>query len=194
MLFSDSRRNAFCVRTGCFLFALTMLLSCATEENSSSSKCSSSDDPTSVCYSPRGDFFLFEDLYNDGVFSKAEVKQIAHWNNTPNTSRNTGNDSETIVSAPTLDPSTERTICYDYYNDYYFKEGKADKDNGYLWEIESVKIDAFCGEFHGYYLLRFLDGRYSVFSGVKYVQVGDYLLEYPNTCGEVLRAWKPRTI
>ena len=120
MLFSDSRRNAFCVRTGCFLFAVTMLLSCATEENSSSSKCSSSDDPTSVCYSPRGDFFLFEDLYNDGVFSKAEVKQIAHWNNTPNTSRNTGNDSETIVSVPTLDPSTERTICYDYYNDYYF--------------------------------------------------------------------------
>lgn len=174
------------------ILAVSLLFGCKTVETSSSF--CEIEDPSQPCYQPHGEFFLFMDLYEEGFFSRQEVKDIAYRNNNDWLIKR-GMKEDNLPSGGTIIPrpakEIEQAICDDYYYDYITHEGKYDIEKGEVIERDSFEIASYCGEFRGYYVFRFEECRTYGFPATVDVYLEGVCIEYPYRCGEVLRAWKP---
>ena len=169
------------------------LFACSTDAKPSPSALLSSENPFST-YKPRGELFLFMDLYEEGFFSHQEVKDIAYRNNNDWLIKR-GVKEDYLPAGGTIIPrpakEIEQAICDDYYYDYITHEGKYDIEKGAVIERDSFEIASYCGEFRGYYVFRFEECRTYGFPAVVDVYLEGVCIEYQYRCGEVLRAWKP---
>lgn len=143
-------------------------------------------------YVPKGTFTNLSEVAS--LFTENELINIAYVNNRHKVYDAEGNrmtiDPSILVDVEPLDEKTELTIRKDYYNSIKDVKDKLDfihpED-----PFSDVKIVAYCGYFHDYYVLRFDDiGNY--FAVVGYEVISNFTFEYPYEGGNKVVCWKKK--
>lgn len=138
----------------------------------------------------KGEFYLLEDLYKEGVINSNDLLNIVYWNNLgevyDENNEIVDKATYTINKLEPLDEAIEKDIIENYkvvllekYQDY-----PEIKNN-----LDSLKISAYCGYYSGYYAIRFkdiLDGG----TAIEEVKIGEYTLHYPQINGEKVQLFK----
>ncbi len=141
-------------------------------------------------YVPKGAFTSLSEIAS--LFTQDELINIAYINNGHELYDANGEkmsfDESILVDVEPLDSKTELTIRKDYYNtikDTLDKEEFIHPDNPF----SDIKISAYCGYYHGYYVLRFYDIRdYAAVEGNE--MIAGIMFVYPYGGGNKLVGWK----
>lgn len=138
----------------------------------------------------KGEFYLLDDLYKEGVINSNDLLNIVYWNNLGEVydENNQLVDKSTYVvnELEPLDESIEKDIIENYKVVLLekYQDDPEIKNN-----LDSLKISAYCGYYYGYYAIRFndiLDGG----TAIEEVKIGEYTLHYPMISGEKVQLFK----
>lgn len=138
----------------------------------------------------KGEFYLLEDLYNEGIISSNDLLNIVYWNNLgevyDKNNQLVDNSKYTINELTPLDESIKKDIIENYKVVLLEKyQDISDIQNN----IDLLSISVYCGYYSGYYAIRFdelLDGG----TAIEEITIGEYTLHYPVINGEKVQLFK----
>lgn len=138
----------------------------------------------------KGEFYLLEDLYNEGIISSNDLLNIVYWNNLGEVydeNNQLVDESEYIINELTpLDDSTKNDIIENYK---VVLLEKYQDDSDFKNNIDLLNISVYCGYYSGYYAIRF-DEIFDGETAIEEVRLGEYTLHYPVINGEKVKLFK----
>ncbi len=138
-----------------------------------------------------GDFYRLDALYEQKVLSDSDLERICYFNNdgvsySRDPSGETQEESfQNHYEVDSLDPAIEQAILADYVNSIKDDEDYAEVD----FSQTEVSIAVYCGEYHDYYAIRFVD-LLNLPAEVSLVTVGGFNFLYPYVGGQEVILWK----